>query len=794
MEKTESFGYWVRRRRKALDLTQEMLAQCVGCAAVTLRKIEADERHPSRQMAERLAHCLGLSEDEKRAFLEVCGRKVSPGRLALPTKPEIDLIPSNLPAPATPLVGREAELTAIQECLQRKGIRFHTLTGPVGVGKTRLAIEAGYRLRHKFRDGVTLVMLGAIQDPALAPSATAAALGVREIQNKTLEEAVAASLAKKEMLLIFDNFEHLPEAASFLSMLMAAAPKVCFLVTSRTCLHIYGEHEFIVPPMPLPQSSNLSEAQDSEAVRLFCARAQAARADFRCTPDLLPTVVEICRRLDGLPLAIELAAARVKLFSPHELLLRLERRLPLLAQARMDLPPRSWTLENAIAWSVGLLSASERLLFQRLAVFTGGLTLSAAERVCTFSAVEQTPVEQRPATLEVSEIASSLSTLIDHSLLMRQKTSAPDAETRFFMLEILREFSRERLIEGCELEYFQRRHAQYFASWIEQAETHLYGSEQARWLGLIEVEADNLRTALGQSLASSQLETAAHIACTFAVFWRRRDFYSEGRYWLEQILQHPKAAHMAANLQAKTLLAVGALATRQGDLTSAQAWLEESLALFEVLQDQAGIARVLFELGWIAIDQEQWEHAARLNQDSLALARLANDLLGVYRALTNLGWIKLSNGECDLAAALFDEAYGLVTQIGHTKGIAVSLLNLGWIAISRGELETAIHRALESLHLYHELGEREGLAEGLEILAVVAAESKSYERAAWLSGAVQAIWDSLEISRSPGHYSTSAYQAALQLTKQDLSYYTFTTAWSKGYSTPVELFPEIVLT
>lgn len=771
MDTTASFGYWVRRRRKALDLTQEALARAVGCATVTLRKIEADERRPSPQMAERLARCLGLSSAERVEFMAAALGERAAARLRLAAAPA-RRPRTNLPAPVNALIGRDAELAALTECLRRRDVRLVTLTGPVGVGKTRLAIEAGHRLLDDFRDGVHLVALASIQDPALAPTAIASGLGIQEARDSGPLEALRDHLEARELLLICDEFEHLLPAAPFLAALLAGCPGLRVLVTSRVRLKLYGEHEFVVSPLAAADGGDPGDLAQVPAVRLFCERARAARPDFRLTPALRPVVGEICRRLDGLPLAIELAAARLRLFSPQELLRRLERPLPWLTEDTSDLPPRLRGLENAIAWSYNLLTPTQRCLLDRLAVCAGGFTLATAEALCADPEEAAGPADGSVPLLPRPEVVAGVDALLAHSLLRREDApserrfgvenacpscprrqlhTATQAETRFAMLETIREFALARLAADGELGLMRRRHAGHFAAWAAAAAAQLSGRDQAIWLERFEAESDNLRAALAWFLAAGETTAAAELACNLEEFWQRRGHYSEGRRWLEQVLAQMAGRSVPAHVRGRTLRAAAVLAYRQGEQAQACSWLAESLALLRAAGDRSGEAHVLCDLGRIAMDQGRWADAVRLSTEGLAVARPLDDPCAIHCALTNLGRARLCCGEGEAAAALFAEAHGLAVHMGDTRGIAVSLANLAWIALGRRELERSTALAQEGLRLCHLLGERETLAECLEVLALAAAAAGDLRRGWALRGGAEALWAALHVVRPATH-------------------------------------------
>ncbi len=822
MEARDSFGYWVRRQRKSLDLTQEELAQRVGCALVTLRKIEADERRPSMQMAERLAQCLAVPTSEWPGFVAAAMGRATTTWLDRPPLHHTRL-PGNLPAPVTALVGREREITAITACLQREDIRLLTLTGPVGVGKTRLAVEAGHRVRG-VRDGVYLVELAPVRSVDLVLPAIATTFGVREGRRDSLPQLLADYLAARQLVLILDNFEHLLPATSAVASLLAACLHLKIVVTSRARLHLYGEYELVVPPLLLPETDDPVCAAESAAVRLFCDRAQAARTNFYLTPSSTPTVAAICRHLDGLPLAIELAAARIRLFSPQELL----QRLGASAAGALDASapvPRLRVLEHAIAWSYGLLTPAQQKLLARLAVFAGGFSLTAAQAICApLVAGEE----------EAQDIADGVNALLDQSLVVREglpslastfdrgaavtgQNGAHDgialtlageggaaasrccphcpvqmlrdaaaAESRFNLLETIREFALDRLRDDRELALFRQRHAVHFAASAGRAAMELHGAAQTHWLAWLERNRDNLRAALSWLLDDGQVEQAAHMCCALALFWQRHGHYDEGRRWLDRVLAAMAGQPLDDTLHATTLRAAAMLAYRQGDWRTAQPLLAESQRRFAAAGDRVGQARVLFDCGWIAIDQGEWTNAAQLNRASLALAQTAGDRLITYQAMTNLGWTYLCLGDPAAAAPLFEEAGLLARQMEHTKGVAVSLINLGWIALYERNASHTLTLAEEGLRLCCQLGERELMAECIGLLALATLYGGDVRRAARLSGAADALQASLHILRPALHHAAVAHSNAVEAMQTQLGAADFADAWQAGRSLSLE--------
>ena len=692
-----------------------------------------------------------------------------PGRSEVP--PALRL--ARLPEPATPLIGRVAECASVHAALAAS--RIVTLTGVGGIGKTRLALRVGQEAAAgaRFADGVAFVDLAPLRDPALLSLTLARALGLDEHLAVSPETQVIEALATRHVLLVVDNLEHLLEEVPLLGRLLAAAPRLHILATSRVPLRLYGEHELRVPPLPLPASGSdgPQDLAKSEAVQLFVARAAAVSPGFAPAGAALAAVAAICAALDGLPLAIELAAARIKLFPPEALLPRLSARLALLIDGPRNLPERQRTMRAAIDWSYALLTAEGRALFASLGVFAGSFDAAAAAAVCAPRGPDDTgddagPAEGRsghglradPAAIDprAETMLGHLSALADQSLL----ELAPGPTPRFRLLISVRAYAVARLAEAGTQEAIGGRHLRYYLALAEVAEPELAGPRQGPWLDRLESEHDNLREALGWACAHERWEAGLRLAGALSRFWETRGHLGEGRGWLDEVLAGGGPGVPAA--RAKALHGGGSLAYSQGEYGRAAALQGEALALRRQLGDSQGISDSLSTLGNVAYSQGEYGRAAALHGEALALRRQLGDSRGIANSLNNLGNVAYSQGEYGRAAALHGEALALRRQLGDSRGIGDSLNNLGNVAHSQGEYGRAAALHGEALALRRRLGDSRGIANSLNNLGNVAHSQGEYGRAAALHGEALALrrqlGDSWGIANSLGTLGNVAYR------------------------------------
>ena len=754
MDDRGTFGRWVKWRRNTLGLTQANLAQLVACSKDLIKKIEADTRRPSVQIVRRLADSLKIEADDYSSFLALARPELSAQpNPALQARAE-HTPPQRLlrvPAPHTTLVSRAGEVGAIAALLRRSDLRLLTLTGSGGIGKTRLAIELATELQGDFADGVVFVPLATISDPGLVLPTIAQALRVLEPRDQPMRAFLHDYLRAKELLLVLDNFEQVVAAAHEIAALVAAAPLLKVLVTSRAVLHIAAEHEFVVPPLEVPQkvrAAAVGELKRYPAVALFVERARAVKPGFELTADNAPAVIEICARLDGLPLAIELAAARARLLPPHALLARLSggahiSPLDLLARPSQDVPTRQQTLRSTIGWSYALLSPAEQQVFRWLGVFVGGCSLDAAEQVCGDFGLPPSPIRKAP----VQDIYDLLVSLIDQSLVSQGADAG--GEPRFTMLTTLREYALEQLAACGELGAARQSHAAYFLSLAELAEPTFRGADQQTWLARLEADHDNMRAALSWMCGVGAGEDALRFAAAFWQFWLVRGYLNEGQSWIATILALPAAAAPTFH-RARVLNGGGLIAWLRSSPREAAALLSESLTLFRQLGNRHGCAWALNHLAQVAFAEERFDDVIALGEESLALFREIGAVWNSAWVLLNLGDALWALGYQERASALFAESLSLFHDSGDKRGTAWAIDHLARIAHAQGDYQRAAAFLAESLALFRELGDRSGCAWALDQMAQVAEATGERERARALYA------ESLAISRDLGDKSAIA--------------------------------------
>ena len=720
--------------------------------------------------------------------------------------------PSNLPVPRTASIGREHEAAALRLLLGRDDVRLVTLTGPGGIGKTRLALQAAREIGDQFPSGVWFVALSVVGEPGLIASTIAQAVGVRETGNQSAQEGLKEYLGglDQPMLLLLDNFEHLVSAAPAISELLSAGPRLKIVVTSQSPLHVYGEHEFPLPPLALPDPKSLlplGALSRLPAIALFVERARAVKHDFVLSNENASAVAAVCARLDGLPLAIELAAARIKLLSPAAMLMRLESCLNLLTGGARDLPARQRTLRGTVDWSYGLLNPAEQTLFRRLSVFSGGCTLEAVEAVCDTA-----------GDLGL-DVLDGMTSMVDKSLAQQVEEAA--GETRFVMLTTIREYALERLAASNDVAATRRSHAAYYLVLAEEGAAE--AAAHPEWLDRLEVEHDNFRAALEYLTKTGDADWGLRLGSALFHFWETREYLTEGRSRIARLLALEGAA-ARPKLRSRLLFSAAVLAGEQGDYTSAQRLFDESLETCLELNDKRGVAVALNALAVNARDRGELATSSLLFEQCVAIWRDEGDPADVARALSNLANVTKLQGEAARAASLYDECLAIFRKVGDVAGIAwtlnyqgdvaregndvaaarsfyeqslaaFSLSRDGWgiasalsdlagLSWDQGDSDEARRLYGESIQMFQNLGHKRGIARVLGCLAANAAAQSSAVQALRFAGAAAALRERLGTPLTPAEQHK--LEKVLEFARRTLGNAAGMTAWMEGWALPVE--------
>ncbi len=786
MHQASSFGIWLRQRRESLGLTRESLASQIGYAVETIRKIEHDARRPSLQVAGKLAVCLAVSEAERAEFFLFArtgrpsaahGEPSADDRLRLPAQRV------SLAAPLGPLVGRQDDEALIRRLLLDPAIRLVTMTGPPGVGKTRLAVQVAQDLQANFADGAVFVPLAPLSDPHWVMAAIAERVGVKEDGQNPLHVLLATYLRSRRILLIVDNFEHVLDAGAAFAELLQSAPFVQALVTSRIVLGVGGEHVVPIAPLTVPSLSRLAapaELARYTAIELFVQRARAADPSFRLGPANAAAIAEICHRLDGLPLAIELAAARINVLTADGLRRRLRTKGDLLNGGSRDNPGRQATLRSAIAWSYEALTSAEQRLFVILSVCRGGLTLAAAEELgATYGDSPETVFE-------------AIAGLISNSLLVRSKAldRGPlddDADDwlmqygqRFGMLELIREYALEQLALSGNESGARRHHAEHYLRLAECAEAELAGQDVKVWADVLEQEHENFRAALAWLITNEEFDRAGRMAASLWQFWESRAYVTEGLYWLGILTD--SRDQLSLPVRADVLNAAGRLAHNQGDLARATDLFTANLELRRQLGDQRRVGYALNDLGVMLAYSGRGDEGIALLNEGLSMFRTAGDLSGIADVQLNFGYVLLNVvGDIEQAVAHLEEGRTAFETVGNLRGTMATIGNLGY-AYAQQDDPRALATMRQALVLARRLDDRIGCLYSILIFAIYMIRDQQCEHGVLLLSAAEACRATIGLQPIPGFDVPSATAIA----REHLGESCFMAMWEAGQNMSLE--------
>ena len=759
---TPTFGQLLRHHRLHNGLSQEKLAEAANLSVNQISDLERDQRaRPHPDTLRRLADALALTDRERDTFIALA----RPGRATqlTPTRPR-------LPLPLTRYFATPETLVTVERRL--KGARLLTLTGAGGVGKTRLALETAHAVASEYPDGVWLIDLASLRDGALVAQRVARTLGLPEQVGQSAEGALLAGLGDQRLLLVLDNCEHLLGAcARLIDTLLRHCPEIRVLATSREMLRIDGEHIWPVTPLAVPPVNWAGVAEGAKAypaVALFADRAAAVDPGFTLTPGNVATVAQICQRLDGIPLAIELAAARVSGLPLGELAARLEDRFRLLTEGSRAAAPRHQTLRAALEWGDDLLTEAERALLRRLSVFAGGWTLAAAEQVV------------REEGIAANAVADLLGRLVTKSLVQAEHVGD---DLRYRLLEMVRQYAAEQLAADGETAYWQGRHAEYFLALAEEAAPEVAAGERNDWVDRLGVEQDNLRAALRRLIAQGASEEAVRLAGALGRYWRWQQHYREGRRWLEGALAlHPPASDAA---RARALEALGDVTRHQGDFAAARAALEEALILLEAMGDRPGYGRALQNLGIIALDHEippDNTRATALFEEFLTVQRELNNERGIVVALNSLGAAAMMRGEFALAWDYFERVLARARAAGSERMVAIAHVNFGIVGLMWGDDARSRAHIAEVLRGVVLPEDSVVVAYGLAVLAGLVSHAGRPVEAARLAGASEAVCAAIGFAMPAAHRARFDRKVA----REQLDVATWTAAWSAGHALTLE--------